>query len=521
MTLSIYKRAAVVLMGIALFTACSDDFLDRQPLDQRVESNFYQTQSDAEEALVAIFDVLTWNTVIGFHPLPMFSDIASDDAYAGGASRNDAPNIIEVDKFNIRTTSGEVQGMWRKYYTGIYRANLYLEKIQGIEASEDFVIRTTAEARFLRAYWYFDLLRVFERVPLLTSTLKAPSEYQQPQAEPEAIYNQIVTDLIAAMEDLPETVPATENGRPSTWAARALLGRVQLYVNGVYGENPTAQDGTVVDAAYALARLEEVINNSGHDLMENYADIFARSGEFGVESVWEISYSDARPWYDWGYIQGGEGNIAVQMQGPRVDNPGQEIVDRGWSFAPVTQELYDAFEEGDPRRDLTILEDSEINAGLSIGYQHTGYFTQKYTTSKEYAPSDGQPELNWGNNYRDIRFADVLLMAAELGSPNAQGYLDRVRARVGLASVPATLENIMQERRVELALEGHRYWDLLRQGTAAAAAAINVDGPTGDGYQGDDQDFQVTFDETRRGLFPIPQTEIDISNGLYSQNPGY
>ena len=146
-------------MGIALFTACSDDFLDRQPLDQRVESNFYQTQSDAEEALVAIFDVLTWNTVIGYHPLPMFSDIASDDAFAGGASRNDAPNIIEVDKFNIRTTNGEVQGMWRKYYTGIYRANLYLEKIEGITASEDFVIRTTAEARFLRAYWYFDLLR--------------------------------------------------------------------------------------------------------------------------------------------------------------------------------------------------------------------------------------------------------------------------------------------------------------------------------------------------------------------------
>lgn len=521
MKLNTYKYAAAVLLGMSLLTACSEDFLDRQPLDQRVESNFYQTQSDAEEALVAIFDVLTWNTVVGFHPLPMFSDIASDDAYAGGASRNDAPNIIQVDKHNIITTNLEVQGMWRKYYTGIYRANLYLEKVQGIAADENFVIRTTAEAKFLRAYWYFDLLRCFERVPLLTNTLSSPAEYQQPQAEPQAIYNQIVTDLIDAAADLPESIPASENGRPSKYAAQSLLGRVFLYVNGVYNSNPTAANGTEVNQAFVLGQLEEVINNSGHDLMENFPDIFARSGEFGVESVWEISYSDARPWYDWGYIQGGEGNIAVQMQGPRVDDPGQELVDRGWSFAPATQELYDAFEANDPRREWTLLEMSEINGSLTIGYQHTGYFTQKYTTTKEYAPAEGQPELNWGNNYRDIRFADVLLMAAELGSPNAQVYLDRVRARVGLASVPATVANILQERRVELALEGQRYWDLLRQGAATAGSAINVAGPTGSGYIGDDQDFQIVFDESRRGLFPIPQTEIDISNGLYVQNAGY
>ncbi|NJO03350.1 MAG: RagB/SusD family nutrient uptake outer membrane protein, partial [Bacteroidia bacterium] len=214
--------------------AC-EDFLEREPLDQRVESNFFQSESDAQEALVAMYDALGWNTVVGFHPLPMFSDIASDDAYAGGASRNDAPNIIEIDQYNIRTTNSEVLGLWRKYYIGIYRANLYLEKIEGVEADEAFKQRTTAEAKFLRAYYYFDLLRVFEKVPLLTRTLSSPSEYSQPQNSPAEVYNQIARDLVEAMEDLPNAIPANESGRISKWAAKALLGRAFLYVDGVYG----------------------------------------------------------------------------------------------------------------------------------------------------------------------------------------------------------------------------------------------------------------------------------------------
>lgn len=518
--LKIVNKSSLIILLVLALSACTEDFLDKQPLDQRVESNFYQTQADAQEALIAVYDVLGWNTVVGFHPLPMFADIASDDSYAGGASRNDAPNIIEVDKHNIRTTNGEVLGLWKKYYTGIYRANLYLEKIEGIKADQAFIDRTVAEVKFIRAYYYFDLLKTFENVPLLTQTLKSQSEYAQPQAAPEQVYNQIATDLVEAIPNLPEVIPVSENGRVSKWAAKSLLGRVYLYVNGVYGANLQG-GGKTVDKAAALAELEDVINSSGHDLLPEFAANFARAGEFSEESVFEISYSDARPWYDWGYIQGGEGNIAIQMQGPRVEDPALEGYDRGWSFAPVTQALYDAFDANDPRRDATILSENEFNGGFTVGYQHTGYFSKKYTTVKEYAPSDGQPELNWGNNYRVIRFSDVLLMAAELGSPNAQNYLDRVRARVGLASVPATLENILKERRLELALEGVRYWDLLRQGANVAGSSISVSNQVGPLYQGDAQEFDVNFNTTRRGLFPIPQTEIDISNGLYKQNAGY
>ncbi|PKD44864.1 RagB/SusD family nutrient uptake outer membrane protein [Rhodohalobacter barkolensis] len=515
---------AFLIVTIAGFASSCDSFLSVEPLDQRVESNFYQTKEDAQEALVAIYDVLQWNTVVGFHVPEMLSDIASDDAYAGGASRNDAPNIIEVDKHDIRTTNGEVHGLWQKYYTGIYRANKFLTEVEELEAEEEFKSRTMAEARFLRAYYYFDLVRFFRNVPLITVPLDNPDEYNQPQADPSEVYAQIAQDLLAAIPDLPESISSDESGRVSTWAAQSLLGKVYLYYSGVFGEDLPA-GGQTVDQAMATQMIDDVIALSGHDLLENYEDNFKPEFEFSEESVFEISYSDSRPWYDWGFIQGGEGNMAPQMQGPRVDQPGDEDYMRGWSFSPVTQELVDAFDSADPRLEATVLFESEFNEGISIGYQHTGKFTKKYTTHKSYAPDDGQLELNWGNNYRVIRFSDVLLMGAELhldGDPNqAKAYLDLVRERVGMPEVAATLENIRNERRVELAMEGHRYWDLQRYGQDEADAHISIQGDVRQGYQGDAPDFAISYNTAKMGLFPIPQSEIDISNGQLQQNEGY
>ena len=511
------------LAALALGTTSCEDFLDLQPRDARVESNFYQTESDAIEALVSIYDVLQWNTVIGFHPTPMFMDIASDDAFAGGASRTDAPNIIEVDMHNIRIANPEIQGMWKKHYTGIYRANLLLEKIDGVNASKEFKDRITAEAKFLRAHFYLDLARMFENVPLILNTLVKQSEYNQPQATPQAVYNQIAKDLEEAIAVLPASTLRSNQGRVTKWAAKALLARTYLFYNGVYKGDLKAGN-TTVDAQRAFNHLKDIIDNSGHTLLTNYSENFAKSGEYSIESVWEISYSDKNPWWDWGYIQGGEGNMQPQMQGPRVLSPAVENYERGWSFATATQALYDAFEANDPRRDATILEQKELNGELDKGYQHTGYFSQKYTTSKDYTPTAGQQELNWGNNYRSVRFSDVLLMAAELAvktGGNAQQYLDRVRTRVGLAPVPATLDNILKERRVELALEGHRYWDLLRQGLNVADQRITINGKRGPMYVGDQADFNITFKAATKGFFPIPQSEVAISNGVLKQNAGY
>ncbi|MFC6997461.1 RagB/SusD family nutrient uptake outer membrane protein [Rufibacter roseus] len=525
---NIAKKTSILLLSgfLAVASTSCDDFLDLSPLDTRTEDNFYKTQSDAMEGLVGVYDVLQWNTLSGFHPTPMITDIMSDDAYSAGQPSSE-PNLLQMDRHNILTTNGEVFGLWRKHYIGIARANTLLQRIEGIDAPEDFKTRLIAEAKFLRAHFYLDLVRLFENVPLILAP-QAPSEYNQPQATPKAVYDQIALDLTEAMEDLPESTLRQSQGRVTKWAAKALLARAYLFYKGVYNQELQA-GGTSVTAQVALQHVNDIISESGHDLLPNYADNFKRANEFSIESVWEISYSDENPWWDWGYVQGGEGNTQPQQQGPRIKNTAIENYLAGWSTATPTQELYDAFEANDPRRDATILAETELVGGkdnLNIGYQHTGYFSQKYTTAKEYAPSGGQLELNWGNNYRSIRFSDVLLMAAELrlmtGSGDAQAPLTRVRARVGLGPVPATLDNVYKERRVELALEGHRYWDLLRRGLNVADDAISVTYTTlPDNFEGAVSDFNIQFNTARKGFLPIPQSEIDLSAGTLKPNTGY
>ncbi|MBK9336994.1 MAG: RagB/SusD family nutrient uptake outer membrane protein [Lewinellaceae bacterium] len=514
-----YTRILLFLIPALLLVGCSKDFLDRKPLDQEVSTNFYQTEEDAMQALVAVYDVLGYQSSPGvaWAPYLTVSDILSDDAYAGGGDANDGLDENELNTFTIPATNQIVHSIWIYNYIGIYRANLLLEKIDGIDADPAFKKRVIAECKFLRGYFYSQLARSFENVPLLTQTIKGPSEYGQPQSSPEAVYNQIALDLLDAAADLPAVIPSAENGRVSKWAAEALLGRVFLFYNGVY--NADLQAGSVrVDRAKALELLEDVIANSGHDLLSNYADIFRLSSEFSVESVFEITHGDSPAWWDWGYVRGGEGNLSAQMQGPRVT--GSTQWNRGWSFAPVSQKLVDAL-AGDPRQSATILRQGDLDGTLANGFQHTGYFSRKYSSDSEHWGSDGQFELNRTCNNRVIRFSDVLLMAAELGSPNAQTYLDRVRARVGLSSVPATLDNILRERRLELSLEGIRYFDVLRRGMAFATQELTLSGVRGPNYVGDQQLFDVTFNPATKGFLPIPQREIDLSAGLFKQNAGY
>jgi hypothetical protein len=508
------------LVLIVLVSACSKDFLDRQPLDQEVTTNFYQTEDDAMMALTAVYDVLGYQSTPGvsWAPFLTVSDILSDDSYAGGADANDGKDEDELNLFNIPTTNLLVHATWIKNYVGIYRANLLLEKIGQIDASDDFKTRIIAECKFLRAYFYFEQVRFFENVPLLLETIKGPAEYSQPQAPPEEVYNQIALDLVDAGDVLPASVPPAELGRITKWAAKALLARAFLFYNGVYGGNMQAGDITV-DNALVLNYLEDVIANGGFDLLADYGENFKLAGEFGVESVFEISHGETPPWWDWEYVRGGEGNLAAQMQGPRVV-AGSENWDRGWSFGTVSHKLYLDLQD-DPRLEYTILFEEELDGTLVKGYQHTGYYSKKYTSDAEHWGVDGQFELNRTCNFRVIRFSDVLLMAAELGSPNAQVYLDRVRARVGLPSVPATMENILRERRLELSLEGIRYFDLIRQGMSVAEQELNITDIRGPNYIGEQLIFEVTFKPSTRGFLPIPQTEMDLSGGLFVQNAGY
>ncbi len=512
------KISKFLLLALIL-TGCSDDFLDTKPLDQEVTETFYKTEEQAMQAIIAVYDVLGYQETPGvsWAPFIVMSDILSDDSYAGGADANDGMDENELNTFNIPPTNKLVHAVWIKNYIGVYRANKLLEVIDGVNASDDFKKRLTAEAKFLRAYFYFEQVSYFENIPLILATIKGPSEYDQPQVAPELVYNQIALDLTEAMADLPAVIPATESGRISKWAAQALLARVYLFYNGVYGNELKAGDATV-DRNTVVGYLDDLIANSGHDLFPEYADNFKLSGEYGVESVFEISYGDTPPWWDWGYVRGGEGNLSAQMQGPRVT--GSAKWNRGWSFGTVGQKLVDDLKD-DPRYEWTVLEQGEIDGTLEKGYQHTGYFSEKYSSDAMHWGSDGQFELNRTANHRVIRFSDVLLMAAELGSGNAQQYLDRVRSRVGLGSIPATPENIYNERRLELSLEGIRYFDVVRKGMTFATNEFTLQGIRGPLYVGDQITFDVTFNPATKGFLPIPQTEIDLSGGTFVQNQGY
>ncbi|WP_173075638.1 RagB/SusD family nutrient uptake outer membrane protein [Tenuifilum thalassicum] len=523
------KNISIILFLAIGFVACTKDFLELEPLTDRSEDNFYKTEQDAFEAIVSIYDVLQWQTGGGYHPWDLVCNILSDDAFAGGSGPGDRPGLVRMGKFSNFTNDEEPLGLWKDRYAGIYRANLFLDKVENIQfENEDLKTRFIAEARFLRGYFYYELVQFYGHIPLILKPL-SPTENQQVAADPADVYDQIADDLYYAYQNLPENIPAAEKGRASKWAAGALLARVYLfhkgYGKGVLGitRDLKAGDKTLAETDIE-AIIDDIVNNSGHALVPNYADLWGVGNENNVESIFEIQHTQKADWGDWNWRNGTEGNWAVVMTGFRgVEDP---IYDIGWSFQPASKSLADEFETGDPRYSVSILDAAA--EGLVYKpqdcYQHTGYAFKKFYPRKADKPATNDA-LNWPYNRPVIRFADVLLMGAELNLDNdlgkAQDYYSRVRKRAfGDSHVPPTLTNdadgldlIYHERRVEFAGEGLRYWDLLRRGLTYAEEKINAAAGAAP--------LDETFNSATLGLLPIPQTEITLSGNKLTQNAGY
>lgn len=497
---TIQSFGKILLIGVAFFlSSCDQNFLELQPKGQTLEVNFYQTEDDVYRGLVAIYDQLqaqaNWSMRLGL------LNIASDDCHAGGSDASDQPNWVAWDAFTLTPTLGPQQSLWNNNYTGIYRANLLLDKIEQVpNLKAAFKARVTAEAKFLRAFYYFDLVRYFGNIPLITKPLSPSEIYKQTQSKPDAVFAQIEKDLKEAKAtlELPESVPAVELGRVTKGAVRALLGKVILF------ENNNAK------MSEAASSLEDIIQSGLYSLEPNFGDIFKPDHEFGRESVFEIAFSNltAGGWEAFGYT---EGNYSIQFFGMR-DYVGPTY-ETGYSFSPVTQDLATAM-QGDPRFDDTIIDGKKLKAAgasYGVGYQNTDYFIKKYAPTKAERATLGEPALNWKTNVREIRYADVLLMAAEAlvrgggDTAKARGYLNQVRARVKLAPFTGSdlLTAIYNERRMELATEGQRYFDLIRTGQAAQVLG------------------KFGFSANKSTYLPIPQGEIDITNKQLQQNTGY
>lgn len=500
-----YSFHFLSLIILCLFlSACGKEFLELKPRGTTLETNFYQNQEELFEALVATYDVLQWGGTNGWTMKLGLLNAASDDCFAGGSDASDQPNWVAFDNFTVAPFLGPQLGLWQKGYSGIYRANLLLEKLQNVEdLDSEFKARTEAEAKFLRAFYYFDLVRFFGNIPLITEVVSADQIYTQTQSPAEEIYTQIERDLFDAYNtfELPATVGPDELGRVTKGAVTALLGKVILYQN----------DNSRMEQAATF--FDEVINSGIYALESDFANIFRLENEFGPESVFEINYSGNQRggWGNFG--NGTEGNYDVQFFGMR-DYVGP-IYANGWSFCPVTPKLVELM-RNDPRYEHTIIDGNQLKqqgASYTEGFQNTDYFIRKYAGLQQDRALDGEPALNWSYNVREIRLADVMLMAAESyaragNDAQAKTYLNQVRARVFLRPITAAtgeqlLDLIYRERQMELATEGHRYFDLVRTGKASEEL----------GDQG--------FTPGKNEVLPIPQAEIDITEGLLIQNPGY
>jgi len=497
-----YKYIYIAIAIAALTGACSEDFVSIDPKGSFLSTSYYNNEQQATAALVGVYDPIRKNTS-GFENLVAMLNAGSDDFYAGGGGASDGMGIQNFSTHSL--TSLIIPGsFWNDHYQGVYRANVLLSKMSGVKMSDALKVRFTAESKALRGLYYFNLVRLFKNVPLILEPLTTADMLAVEQATPEAVYAQIEKDLLEAIPALPPAVDAaTESGRLTRGAAQALLGKVYLF------------EGKKAEAAAILAEVNGTPgapNQYGNKLLNNFSDLWVTTNKFNAESLIEVSHTSAGN-SDWGFWGQGrdEGNSLNVMVGPRgYSRPANSTapdLPSGWSFSIPTQKLYDAMKD-DPRFAATILDVKALKAAGKAdyigGYQDTGYFLNKFLPRQsDVRTGGGAAELNYKQNSYIIRLADTYLMEAEaLGSgARAQALLDAVRARVGLAPVPVTLAAIKNERRLELAGEGHRFFDLVRWGDAATVLA--------------DRGFTAGTDE----IFPIPF--VELTGTKLKQNPNY
>lgn len=493
----------ILTLGLLTFiTSCNKSYLDVDPKGQTLEVNYYKTPAQAFEGLVAAYANMTmedgWANKLGA------LNSASDECYTGGANIGDMSYYQTWNTYTLTEVSGPSDKFWNTDFQGIYRANLILEKLAaGVpDLSNDLKNRYMAEAKTLRAYYYFELIRLFKSIPLITKPLEQAEWFSVTQATREEVFAQIEKDLTEAIPVLPAALSSTEYGRMSKGAAMAILGKTILF------QNNTAR---MAEAANWFNK----VNTSGvYALQSKFGDIFDPANKFNSESILEITHSASMKVGDWGARI--YGNMYVIMVGPRSYNPGTADAAHnyvaGWSFNPVIKAFAESM-HSDPRFKYTIADvDSLVtNCGAQYtpGYQNTGYFIQKWAPLQKWKAASGTTELNFTNDFIEIRLADTYLLEAEASvrangnavTPRAQALLDLVRARVGLASKTATLDNIYEERRLELATEGHRWFDLVRTGNAASVLAFK-------GFKAGKHEF-----------IPIPLSSIN--NTKMIQDPAY
>jgi starch-binding outer membrane protein, SusD/RagB family len=483
------KLTGAIAIAVFIVPGCKKAFLDVPPQAQQPSLQFFKTQDDATKAVSAIYANLREWKQVAFAAIAIES-MGADEAEKG-SSPGDATFMNNFDNFTQTSTEGQVLDFWNGQYQSINLCNEVIDNIPAIQMDEALKARYIAEAKFIRAYNYFRLVRAFGDVPLRLHLPKDASEYNIPRTPKAQVWLAIEKDLQDAAAVLPQKYGPADVGRATKGAALALNAKVAMY-------QQKWQD---------VLNFTNQVMTMGYSLFPSFEGLFRVPNENNSESIFEIQAQRLPS------IPGASNSQYSQVQGVRGSQWG------GWGFNVPTAELVSAFEPGDPRMDATIIFRGETTpegdvvppTGDNPRYNQKSYVPSTYFVSGFTEGAD--------QNIRVLRYADVLLMNAEAANElgmtqQALSSLELVRARArggNNAILPKVTTTdkvqlrtaIWHERQVELAMEFDRFFDVIRQGRGA-----EVFGPKG-------------FKAGKNELMPIPQNEIDLSAGLLTQNPGY
>lgn len=536
--------SALALATLSL-SSCNDWLTEETPGTTKV-SEFFTSLSTAEAVVNAAYVPMTWEFGTTYYPEWYFGDIVSDDALKGGQDINDGADLRELENFKANSDNEILLGYYRAQWQGIQRANLAIDEIpttrietEGDEAEKQakYRDRYLGEAYFLRGYYYFRLARMFGGMPLIDYVIKSSNQWAQTRSTMDETLNFAIEDFKRAENLLWEKDKYSneELGRATKGAAQAMLLKANLY-RADYLRNAGNETEAQKYFAEAAKWGKEVIQSRQYSLWPNYLDNFRLANENGRESVFEIQYTEEAT-SDYGGEGYTRGTMTTILQRSRSSAFGEA----GWGYDRPTQNLYNEYEAGDARRDETILvpTDEQIETPAQEIYCGDRMLNRKYAMYNDGA-NGGIYKLAHATrspkNNIQIRYADVLLMYAEAccesgDLPSAKTALKEVRDRAGLSPFPYTAviqgqtvtfndnqedlrKAIRHERRVELAMEGHRWFDITRWGIAKETMDTYMAGETKEA-----KELYGTFQKGKHELFPIPSKEIDLSG--IEQNPNW
>ncbi len=571
------KKITLIIVALtALLVSGCEDFLDTRNLYQKDLTNFYKTPTDITEAMGGVYNALYVGGV--FSEEHLSANLMADYMLGGGGP--DDITAKNCDNF-IDPTEDTYADLWKQTYNGVYRTNAIIEAVTDADYSSyfnteaeatNFINTALGEAYFMRGFFMYRAARFFGGMPIIPRT---DSPRDVPRSTFTETFSQIAADFIKAAETMPEinplTTPLSEYGHANVWVAKAYIARAFLFYTGymtnIEGQATTElplPEGGSLTKAQVVAHLDDVITKSKYELTPKFANLWPYSyantsagtevlpwatteglawvGQDGPNSTIgtgnkEVMFALRYAFGNWGWSEGQKYNNRIPLFFGIRGNSMVPFAE-GWGWGPIHSVFFNAWSNDDPRKLASVLEMGKAEQGTG-GYQankgdhETGLYNKKYSHLQHggtdgnkgmfyyiYKWNNGDPmQLETAQDFFYLRYADVLLMHSEL-TETATG-MNAVRARVGLDPVTYSLDNLKKERLYELAFEGLRWFDLVRWGDVDDPTKNYFSTPCNVMNSGVAAVYTNSYRPEIKGLVPIPESEIRLSNGVYTQNPGW